>query len=132
MLIGFEIDENNVVICWYFDLSNLEIDNIVTVEVSDDFVENLGDKQFKYENEKLIASADLLQIHNNKARIAELKQLLADTDYISNKIIEFTALQQINGTNELIPENWVEIMNERENYRIEINQLETELNELGE
>lgn len=70
---------------------------------------------YKYINGEFIHDP-LPKVVNNSARIAELKQNLADTDYIVIKIAEGVATW----------EDYPEIKEQRQAWRDEINQLESE------
>lgn len=104
---------------------NLSEDNRILSVTSDEFapaeqprVETLPEGniiEYKFINDEFVYEP-LPEVVDNSARIAELKQNLADTDYIVIKIAEGVATW----------EDYPEIKEQRQSWRDEINQLESE------
>ena len=67
-------------------------------------------------------TAEELELRRKQNRIAELKKLLADTDYVALKLAEAIA----KGTSEAILTEYAEVFTNRDAWRAEINELEAE------
>ena len=101
---------NNDVITGY---SFNKIENAPEVEISDPTTIKLNIDT--YEDNQII-SHDLPQVIINQQRILELKQLLADSDYLCLK----------HADEEISDEEYAEIKAQRHAWRVEINELESE------
>jgi len=98
-------------------------DNLPTIEVTNEQFEQIKNGQLRYENGKLVDNTDKLNAYK---RIAELKQKLADTDYVDNKLIETF----ITGNTEKLEElkqTYAQVLVDRQSWRAEINELEKQL-----
>lgn len=118
--IGINLNENNQVIVAYDDPLNGDIRLEISQEVYDQiFIEN---KPFKYMDGELVV--DTLKMGNDEKEkeILLLKQQLADTDYVVIKSMEF----QLQGQS--IPDEYSQIISDREAWRVRINILEAEIN----
>lgn len=82
-----------------------EVADVELVEVDGEFVLKTDDKAIQKVNQE---------------RIAELKQFLADTDYISNKLIEAVDDAELND----LKEKYADILRQRREARARINELE--------
>lgn len=88
-------------------------------EVEEDTDHNVDD--FIHVDGEFVLKTDDKAIRQEKdQRIAELKQLLADTDYIANKLIEAVDDAELQD----LKEKYADTLKKRREARAEINQLE--------
>lgn len=90
------------------------LDNYEIIEVDEDinsYVQVNGEYVLKTDS-KAIKLA-------NEQRIVELKQFLADTDYVANKMIEATDEQELQD----LREKYADVLAKRREARVEINKL---------
>ena len=80
MLVGYELNNENEVVCWYFD--NLEELEVPTIEVSDNFIENLDNKQYKVIDNKLVRNIDKETILNRIMELETQQEPLTDEEYL--------------------------------------------------
>ena len=85
-------------------------EDIADVEISEEVYNNI--KRYMWNGEAVVLNPDYKEDHSE--RIAELKQLLADTDYAVIKIAEGAAT----------PEEYTDVIANRQAWREEINELE--------
>ena len=83
----------------------VEVEDAEMVEVGGEFVLKTDDRAIK---------------QKNKERVAELKQFLADTDYIANKLVEAVDDAELQD----LKEKYADKLKARREARIEINNLE--------
>lgn len=79
MLVGYELNEDNQVVCWYFDLENLEVP---TIEVEDSFIETLENKQYKIINNELIRDTEKETVLNRIMELETQQEPLTDDEYL--------------------------------------------------
>lgn len=79
MLVGYELNKDNQVVCWYFDLENLEVP---TIEVSDNFIETLENKQYKIINNELIRDTEKETVLNRIIELETQQEPLTDEEYL--------------------------------------------------
>lgn len=116
MKIGVNLNDKSEIIVAYSD----DINGETVIEVSDEefsaiFDENLP---FKVIDNKLVLNESKISQDDKNQKINELKDKLKETDYVVIKSVEY----QIKGLTP--PQNYLEIMDEREQWRKAINELE--------
>ncbi|MEA4956857.1 hypothetical protein SDC9_07402 [bioreactor metagenome] len=79
MLVGYELNEDFQVVCWYFDLENLEVP---TIEVSDNFIETLENKQYKIINNELVRDTSKETVLNRIMELETQQEPLTDEGYL--------------------------------------------------
>lgn len=87
-------------------------EDITDVEISEEVYNDI--KRYMWNGEAVVLNPDYKEDHSE--RIAELKQLLADTDYVVIKIAEGVAT----------PEEYADIIANRQAWREEIRELKNE------
>ena len=101
------INETDNFPCLVYDSSVEDTDHTCDdyIHVNGEFVLKTDDKAIRQEKDQ---------------RVAELKQLLADTDYIANKLIEAVDEAELQD----LKEKYADVLKKRREARAEINQLE--------
>ncbi|BBL62443.1 hypothetical protein [Methanobrevibacter arboriphilus] len=79
MLVGYELNSSLQVVCWYFDLEDLEVS---TIEVADDFIETLENKQYKIINNKLVRDISKETVLNRIMELETQQEPLTDEEYL--------------------------------------------------
>lgn len=87
-------------------------DDIIDVKISEEVYNDI--KRYIWNGESVVVNPDYKEDHSE--RIAELKQLLADTDYAVIKIAEGAATS----------EEYADVIEQRKAWRNEIRELENE------
>lgn len=117
MKLRLEINENEQVIAIFYDTWNGE-----EYEVPDDFEENFTKGiPYKLHNGAILIDNDEKEKRIKEKRIEELKEYLSNTDYVSNKAMDYVIKKKE------IPADLEIIIDKRDEAREEINQLEEEL-----
>lgn len=80
MLVGYELNDDFQVVCWYFD--NLEDLEVPTIEVEDNFIETLENKQYKIINNKLIRDMEKETLLNRIIELETQQEPLSDEEYL--------------------------------------------------
>lgn len=79
MEVGYELNDENQVICWYFDnLDDLEVE-IITV--NNRFREELGDKLYKLINNELIRDIEKEELMKNIQEIEKENENVTEEEY---------------------------------------------------
>lgn len=87
-------------------------EDILDVEISEEVYNDI--KRYMWNGEAVVVNPDYKEDHSE--RIAELKQLLADTDYVIIKIAEGSATK----------EDYADVIEQRQAWREEIRELSNE------
>ena len=87
-------------------------EDILDVEISEEVYNDI--KRYMWNGESVVVNPDYKEDHSE--RISELKQLLADTDYVVIKIAEGSATK----------EDYADVIEQRKAWRNEIGELENE------
>ncbi|PKL68941.1 MAG: hypothetical protein CVV28_02170 [Methanobacteriales archaeon HGW-Methanobacteriales-1] len=122
MEIGINLNEKNQVIVVFDDSINGE----ARVEISDEVFDNIFNKSIPYlfQGEELVIDENKQFYDIKFNQIVELKKKLSDTDYIVTKTMEY----QITG--KPIPQEYNQIMVDRDSWREQINTFQNEMEEL--
>lgn len=121
MEIGINLNENNQIICAFIDGQSGELRININEEEFDIMFNQL--LPTRYENNQIIVDTDEIQKRGIQNQIETLKQKLLDTDYIVTKSMEYKI------KDDQIPEDLLEIINQRDKWRHQIKELELDLTE---
>lgn len=91
-------------------------EDILDIEISEEVYNDI--KRYMWNGEAVVVNPDYKEDHSE--RIAELKQLLSDTDYVVIKIAEGSATK----------EEYADVIEQRKAWREEIRELENESNSI--
>lgn len=119
--IGININENNQVIVAYAD----DINGDIRLEITDLIFDSIFNKSipYKYENGILVVDENKQLTEEKENLINDLKQKLVDTDYIVTKSMEYQL------TGKTIPTSYNQILFDRDSWRKQINNLQSEIKE---
>lgn len=122
MEIGIDLNEDNQVLLFYFN----ENDGL-RVKIPEEVLEGINQGYlYKYIDGEFIRDTQQEIIIQNLIEIENLKQKLAETDYIVTKSMEYKL------TAKPIPDDYNQILFDRDLWRNRINILQSEMEELKE
>lgn len=123
MEVGINLNENYEVTAFFFDNESGDL----RISISNDLITEINQGNlFKYQNNELIRDTNKENHVTKIIEIETLKQKLVETDYIVTKSMEY----QLTGKS--IPDEYNQILINRDSWRNRINILQSEMEELKE